>query len=44
MVRAVSILTGYWIQGKGATNCALTYLAQVDPKGTDAAGRQCRKA
>uniref|UniRef100_H9GKH0 START domain-containing protein 10 n=1 Tax=Anolis carolinensis TaxID=28377 RepID=H9GKH0_ANOCA len=33
MVRAVSIQTGYLIQGKGAKNCTLTYLAQVDPKG-----------
>ncbi|KAM3837534.1 LOW QUALITY PROTEIN: START domain-containing protein 10 [Vipera latastei] len=34
MVRAVSIQTGYLIQGKGAKNCSLTYLAQVDPKGS----------
>ncbi|XP_060627299.1 START domain-containing protein 10 [Anolis sagrei] len=34
MVRAVSIQTGYLIQGKGAKNCTLTYLAQVDPKGS----------
>ncbi|CAI5773636.1 START domain-containing protein 10 [Podarcis raffonei] len=34
MVRAVSIKTGYLIQGKGEKNCSLTYLAQVDPKGS----------
>ncbi|XP_077197256.1 START domain-containing protein 10 [Paroedura picta] len=34
MVRAVSIQTGYLIQGKGPTSCSLTYLAQVDPKGS----------
>ncbi|KAJ6664783.1 hypothetical protein lerEdw1_005755 [Lerista edwardsae] len=34
MVRAVSIQTGYLVQGKGAKNCSLTYLAQVDPKGS----------
>ncbi|KAM6447753.1 START domain-containing protein 10 isoform 1-T1 [Liasis olivaceus] len=34
MVRAVSIQTGYLIQGKGAKNCSLTYLAQVDPRGS----------
>uniref|UniRef100_A0ACB8FFK2 START domain-containing protein 10 n=1 Tax=Sphaerodactylus townsendi TaxID=933632 RepID=A0ACB8FFK2_9SAUR len=33
MVRAVSIQTGYLVQGKGPRNCSITYLAQVDPKG-----------
>ncbi|NXX42011.1 STA10 protein, partial [Tricholaema leucomelas] len=33
MVRAVSIQTGYLIQGTGANSCTITYLAQVDPKG-----------
>ncbi|XP_009460467.1 PREDICTED: PCTP-like protein, partial [Nipponia nippon] len=32
MVRAVSIQTGYLIEGTGATSCTITYLAQVDPK------------
>nr|XP_033805533.1 START domain-containing protein 10 [Geotrypetes seraphini] len=34
MVRAVSIQTGYLIQSNGVTNCTITYLAQVDPKGS----------
>ncbi|XP_030055841.1 START domain-containing protein 10 [Microcaecilia unicolor] len=34
MVRAVSIQTGYLIQSTGVTNCTITYLAQVDPKGS----------
>ncbi|XP_054020889.1 START domain-containing protein 10 [Dryobates pubescens] len=34
MVRAVSIQTGYLIQGTGANSCTITYLAQVDPKGS----------
>lgn len=33
MVRAVSIQTGYLIQGTGAKSCTITYLAQVDPRG-----------
>lgn len=34
LVRAVSILTGYLIQRDSATSCTLTYLAQVDPRGS----------
>ncbi|XP_062423483.1 START domain-containing protein 10 [Rhea pennata] len=34
MVRAVSIQTGYLVQGRGAKSCSITYLAQVDPKGS----------
>ncbi|XP_009871038.1 PREDICTED: PCTP-like protein, partial [Apaloderma vittatum] len=34
MVRAVSIQTGYLIEGTGAQSCTITYLAQVDPKGS----------
>ncbi|XP_029457905.1 START domain-containing protein 10 [Rhinatrema bivittatum] len=34
LVRAVSIQTGYLIQSKGVANCTITYLAQVDPKGS----------
>ncbi|XP_069059868.1 START domain-containing protein 10 isoform X1 [Pleurodeles waltl] len=34
MVRAVSIQTGYLIENKGPKSCVLTYLAQVDPKGS----------
>ncbi|XP_066555322.1 START domain-containing protein 10 [Amia ocellicauda] len=34
MVRAVSIQTGYLIQSHGPKSCTLTYLAQVDPKGS----------
>lgn len=32
-MRAVSIQTGYLIEGTGARSCTITYLAQVDPKG-----------
>lgn len=32
-MRAVSIQTGYLIEGTGAKSCTITYLAQVDPKG-----------
>ncbi|PKK17278.1 StAR-related lipid transfer (START) domain containing 10 [Columba livia] len=31
MVRAVSIQTGYLIEGTGANSCTITYLAQVSP-------------
>lgn len=34
LVRAVSIQTGYLIQRTGPSSCTLTYLAQVDPKGS----------
>ncbi|CAH2225912.1 START domain-containing 10 [Pelobates cultripes] len=34
LVRAVSIMTGYVIQSGGAKACTLTYLAQVDPRGS----------
>ncbi|KAK7155960.1 hypothetical protein R3I94_006127 [Phoxinus phoxinus] len=34
LVRAVSIQTGYLIQRTGPTSCTLTYLAQVDPRGS----------
>lgn len=34
MVRAVSIQTGYMIQNQGPNHCILTYLAQVDPRGS----------
>ncbi|XP_063060394.1 START domain-containing protein 10 [Engraulis encrasicolus] len=34
LVRAVSIQTGYLIQRDGPASCTLTYLAQVDPKGS----------
>ncbi|XP_044878983.1 START domain-containing protein 10 [Mauremys mutica] len=34
LVRAVSIQTGYLIQGRGVRSCSITYLAQVDPKGS----------
>uniref|UniRef100_H3A9Z8 START domain-containing protein 10 n=1 Tax=Latimeria chalumnae TaxID=7897 RepID=H3A9Z8_LATCH len=34
MVRAVSIQTGYFIESNGPNSCTLTYLAQVDPKGS----------
>ncbi|XP_025897336.1 START domain-containing protein 10 [Nothoprocta perdicaria] len=34
MVRAVSIQTGYLVEGKGAQSCCITYLAQVDPRGS----------
>lgn len=32
-VRAVSILTGYFIKATGPTSCIFTYLSQADPKG-----------
>ncbi|XP_069737817.1 START domain-containing protein 10 [Phaenicophaeus curvirostris] len=34
LVRAVSIRTGYLVQGRGEKSCSITYLAQVDPKGS----------
>uniref|UniRef100_A0A8C1X4J3 START domain-containing protein 10 n=1 Tax=Cyprinus carpio TaxID=7962 RepID=A0A8C1X4J3_CYPCA len=34
LVRAVSIQTGYLIQHTGPNSCTLTYLAQVDPRGS----------
>ncbi|XP_069575405.1 START domain-containing protein 10 [Brachyistius frenatus] len=34
MVRAVSIQTGYMIQSQGSNHCTLTYMAQVDPRGS----------
>ncbi|KAK2912626.1 START domain-containing protein 10 [Channa argus] len=34
MVRAVSIQTGYLIQSQGPNHCSLTYMAQVDPRGS----------
>ncbi|TRY58078.1 hypothetical protein DNTS_022719 [Danionella cerebrum] len=34
LVRAVSIQTGYLIQKTGESSCILTYLAQVDPRGS----------
>uniref|UniRef100_A0A671MKJ4 START domain-containing protein 10 n=1 Tax=Sinocyclocheilus anshuiensis TaxID=1608454 RepID=A0A671MKJ4_9TELE len=34
LVRAVSIQTGYLIQHTGPISCTLTYLAQVDPRGS----------
>ncbi|KAM6933417.1 START domain-containing protein 10 isoform 1-T2 [Xenentodon cancila] len=34
MVRAVSIQTGYMIQSQGLNDCTLTYMAQVDPRGS----------
>ncbi|CAN9511320.1 unnamed protein product [Ophioblennius macclurei] len=33
-VRAVSIQTGYVIQNQGPNSCILTYMAQVDPRGS----------
>lgn len=33
-VRAVSIQTGYMIQTQGPSSCILTYMAQVDPRGS----------
>ncbi|KAF7666061.1 hypothetical protein LDENG_00118320 [Lucifuga dentata] len=34
MVRAVSIQTGYMVQSQGPNSCTLTYLVQVDPRGS----------
>ncbi|XP_029027961.1 START domain-containing protein 10 [Betta splendens] len=34
MVRAVSLQTGYMIQSQGPNHCTLTYMAQVDPRGS----------
>uniref|UniRef100_A0A8D0G3D4 START domain-containing protein 10 n=1 Tax=Sphenodon punctatus TaxID=8508 RepID=A0A8D0G3D4_SPHPU len=34
LVRAVSILAGYLVCSTGSNSCTLTYLAQVDPKGS----------
>lgn len=34
MVRAVSLQTGYMIQSQGPSSCTLTYMAQVDPRGS----------
>ncbi|XP_034290897.1 START domain-containing protein 10-like isoform X3 [Pantherophis guttatus] len=34
LVRAVSLLAGYLVQPTGPNSCCLTYLAQVDPKGS----------
>ncbi|KAM8768887.1 START domain-containing protein 10 [Acanthopagrus latus] len=34
MVRAVSLQTGYMVQWQGPNRCILTYLAQVDPRGS----------
>uniref|UniRef100_A0A3Q1ARG1 START domain-containing protein n=1 Tax=Amphiprion ocellaris TaxID=80972 RepID=A0A3Q1ARG1_AMPOC len=34
MVRVVSIQTGYMIQSQGPNHCTLTYMAQVDPRGS----------
>lgn len=34
MIRAVSFLAGYLIKMNGPTSCTLTYLAQVDPRGS----------
>ncbi|XP_069468560.1 START domain-containing protein 10-like isoform X2 [Ambystoma mexicanum] len=34
LVRAVSLLAGYLITSTGPNSCILTYLAQVDPKGS----------
>lgn len=33
-VRAVSIQTGYMVQSQGPSHCTLTYMAQVDPRGS----------
>uniref|UniRef100_A0A8D0BST5 START domain-containing protein 10 n=1 Tax=Salvator merianae TaxID=96440 RepID=A0A8D0BST5_SALMN len=33
-VRAVSLQTGYLVQPSGPDSCSLTYLAQVDPRGS----------
>ncbi|KAL7979985.1 hypothetical protein Chor_004454 [Crotalus horridus] len=34
LIRAVSLLAGYLVQPTGPSGCYLTYLAQVDPKGS----------
>ncbi|KAM9356561.1 START domain containing 14 [Symphorus nematophorus] len=34
LVRAVSILTGYFIKATGPNSCTFTYLSQADPKGS----------
>ncbi|XP_062998214.1 START domain-containing protein 10-like [Elgaria multicarinata webbii] len=34
LVRAVSLSAGYLVQPTGPNSCSLTYLAQVDPKGS----------
>ncbi|XP_056298109.1 START domain-containing protein 10 [Pseudoliparis swirei] len=33
-VRAVSIQTGYLVQSRGPSDCTLTYMAEVDPRGS----------
>lgn len=35
LVRAVSILTGYFIKPTGPNSCTFIYLSQADPKGED---------
>ncbi|XP_040428692.1 START domain-containing protein 10-like [Cygnus olor] len=34
LVRAVALLMGYLVRSTGPSSCSLTYLAQVDPKGS----------
>ncbi|KAM3867028.1 START domain containing 14 [Diretmus argenteus] len=34
LVRAISILTGYFIMPTGPNSCSFTYLSQADPKGS----------
>ncbi|KAM4732441.1 START domain containing 14 [Anableps anableps] len=34
LVRAVSLLTGYFIKATGPNSCTFTYLSQADPKGS----------
>lgn len=34
LVRAVSLMAGYLVKSTGEKSCTLTYLAQVDPKGS----------
>ncbi|XP_061786588.1 START domain containing 14 isoform X3 [Nerophis lumbriciformis] len=34
LVRAISILTGYYIKPTGPNSCTFTYLSQADPKGS----------
>ncbi|XP_047440679.1 START domain containing 14 [Mugil cephalus] len=34
LVRAISILTGYYIKPTGPNSCIFTYLSQADPKGS----------